>query len=634
MREDEFYTDEYLQYPEHEQLPENSALPEYNPVYPDTAFFKESYVTTREENIFQGHPPEGEPDLQERREKNKKRQRYSILQKFLGSAVQGGAAVLATAAVVVVLCSGGHAAMGRFVRLIDDAVSSARRPAFTRQIGYAPEDFVSLWNGDPNAPHKYDLENPVITKVPTCTEDGEQEFICTECGVHMHAGIIAGGHQPGEPVKEDEITATCSSEGSYTLIVNCTVCGEELSREHVVVEKVPHTPGDPQISEETAPTCTLEGSHREIVVCTVCGEQLSDEIVVSAALGHTPADPVKENEIPPKCLEPGSYEEVITCSVCGEEISRTPVTTEATGHTPADAVRENDTPATCTAAGHYDSVVYCSVCGEKLSVRAVNEPAQGHKAAAAVKENETAATCTAAGRYDNVVYCSVCGEKLSASTVTVPATGHTAGSPKKENERVDNCLQGGSYEEVVKCTTCGTELSRRTVAISPTDHTAGNTVRNWIYGHENDNGTITGPDCLDGGSYQDITYCSVCGAEMMVSEETFVDPPGHSFNTSPHSQRVRCSVCGTEALTAEYNVTDNGGYVYYYLDDEFLAAMSAAGKTKSDVMLIGISYYDEEVYDEGSYGEIFLRNPPSGGESMYVEITFSDGSSVISNTFN
>ncbi len=41
-------------------------------------------------------------------------------------------------------------------------------------------------------------------------------------------------HTPGEAVKENEIPATETSDGEYDSVVYCSVCGTELSREHVV----------------------------------------------------------------------------------------------------------------------------------------------------------------------------------------------------------------------------------------------------------------------------------------------------------------------------------------------------------------------------------------------------------------
>ena len=93
-------------------------------------------------------------------------------------------------------------------------------------------------------------------------------------------------HSPGEPVRENEVPATCTEAGGYDTVTYCSVCGEELERVHTEIP----------------------------------------------ALGHTPADPVKENERPATCTEAGAYDTVVCCAVCGAELSRAHVDTEALGH--------------------------------------------------------------------------------------------------------------------------------------------------------------------------------------------------------------------------------------------------------------------------------------------------------------
>ena len=47
----------------------------------------------------------------------------------------------------------------------------------------------------------------------------------------------------GEPVRENEVEATCTTDGSYDEVVYCTGCGAELSRTTVVVEATGHEMG-------------------------------------------------------------------------------------------------------------------------------------------------------------------------------------------------------------------------------------------------------------------------------------------------------------------------------------------------------------------------------------------------------
>ena len=142
------------------------------------------------------------------------------------------------------------------------------------------------------------------------------------------------------------------------------------------------------------------------------------------------------------------------------------------------------TEPTCTQEGKLERTCACGA-KETAPVSAL-----GHGKEMTVHENEVAATCTAKGSYDEVVYCAVCEEELSRKTVETPAAGHrpgaaascinaqvctvcgtvlapmlahTPGEPVRADEKPATCTEGGSYEEVTSCTVCGTELSRKIV---------------------------------------------------------------------------------------------------------------------------------------------------------------------------
>ncbi|MCD8088454.1 MAG: hypothetical protein LUE22_07705, partial [Oscillospiraceae bacterium] len=70
-----------------------------------------------------------------------------------------------------------------------------------------------------------------VTTAATCTEEGVMTYTCTTCGETKTEAIAATGHTEGEAVTENEVSATCTEDGSYDTVIYCTVCDAEISRE-------------------------------------------------------------------------------------------------------------------------------------------------------------------------------------------------------------------------------------------------------------------------------------------------------------------------------------------------------------------------------------------------------------------
>ncbi|MCQ2069584.1 MAG: leucine-rich repeat protein [archaeon] len=244
---------------------------------------------------------------------------------------------------------------------------------------------------------------------PTCTEDGLTEGshckVCDEILVEQEV-IPALGHLPGEPVIENMKDPTCSEEGGYDIVVYCERCGEVISSEHIVIERLPHTevliPGYPA-------TCTEDGLS-DGYHCSVCGEMLVEQETIPA-LGHLPGEPVIENMKDPTCSEEGGYDIVVYCERCGEVISSEHIVIERLPHT---EVLIPGYPATCTEDGLSDGY-YCSVCGEVLIKQTVI-PALGHDL---VHHEAKEPTATEHGWYAYET-CSRCDH---STYVEIPATG-------------------------------------------------------------------------------------------------------------------------------------------------------------------------------------------------------------------
>ena len=157
------------------------------------------------------------------------------------------------------------------------------------------------------------------------TEDAAEPLTETEFNeqVTIPAATV---HTPGEPVKQNEVKATCQAGGSYDLVTYCVEGGEELSRQTVYTDPDPdaHTPGAAARENENPATCTAEGSYDLVIRCTLCEEIVSSTAKTIPAKGHTwgawtVTRPATEDD-------PGEAKRV--CSACGAEETKTAVDLE------------------------------------------------------------------------------------------------------------------------------------------------------------------------------------------------------------------------------------------------------------------------------------------------------------------
>ena len=114
----------------------------------------------------------------------------------------------------------------------------------------------------------------IVIKEATCTETGlcEVTTVCAVCGAELERAeqvIEKKDHVAASAVKQDEVAATCETEGSYTSVICCKDCGLVLSSEIVATPKADHNWNDGEVQSGqydkytvTDYTCKDCGTHK------------------------------------------------------------------------------------------------------------------------------------------------------------------------------------------------------------------------------------------------------------------------------------------------------------------------------------------------------------------------------------
>ena len=146
-------------------------------------------------------------------------------------------------------------------------------------------------------------EGKTITEL-TCTQDGEIDYECSECGYVKKEITQANGHQWGE--WKTTLTQTCTTDGEQ--VRKCSKCTET---ETEVIKATGHKPE----TVGTKPATCKEEGYTGDEECKVCHETLNKGTTIPKTDSHSWGE--WKTALAPTCTTKG--EESRTCTICGKE---------------------------------------------------------------------------------------------------------------------------------------------------------------------------------------------------------------------------------------------------------------------------------------------------------------------------
>ena len=164
----------------------------------------------------------------------------------------------------------------------------------------------------------------------------------------------------------------------------------------------------------------------------------------------------------------------------------------------------------------------------------------------AISQNSTNVASAIRGYYTGTAYTPIYLFRMEQTgttyytTVLPAAHEHSPAAPVVENNVEPSCTEAGGYDEVVYCSSCGAELSRSHVTMA-------------ALGHDYQVYEVVAPTCTEEG--YTVYKCSRCGDEDM---RDITDALGHSFIvlvdevaptcTETGIQEYKCSRCDETTL--------------------------------------------------------------------------------------
>ena len=409
---------------------------------------------------------------------------------------------------------------------------------------------------DTNSNHKCDICGD---KMSDCADVDPRDHECDVCGLALtrcedgeiknHVCEICG----------DEVSKCRDDNKDH----NCDVCGAVLSE----CDTDYRTHNCEYCGKKLTECLDLDSDHE----CDICGLSISEckdadnnhkcDICGDTMSKCADVDP-RDHECDvcglalTKC-EDGEIKDHV-CDICGDEVSKCKDDNKDHNCDVCGAVLSKcDTDYrthNCEYCGKKltdcvdnDNDHECDVCG--LAISECKDANNNHKCDVC---GDTMSKCA---DEDQNHYCDICGIQNSQCMDLPPydhkcdwcgekVSEHEEGTVVVENNVPADCENAGSYDNVVYCTVCGAELSRKTVPVSATGHSWGE----WI-------------EDTPAGEYEDGTKhreCDNCDA----TENGIIPALGHEHS---YNATVTDPTCTEKGYTT-HTCRCNDSYVDTYVD--------------------------------------------------------------------
>ena len=81
---------------------------------------------------------------------------------------------------------------------------------------------------------------------PTCVDGHTAGYYCGDCNAYVSGKVIPAvdEHKPGAEVDENIVSPDCTTAGSKDVVIYCSACEEEISRETVEIDATGHADND------------------------------------------------------------------------------------------------------------------------------------------------------------------------------------------------------------------------------------------------------------------------------------------------------------------------------------------------------------------------------------------------------